>query len=163
MFLVVQGRGSCGLTIVQGFRGRPFDRDLSEATLCSVDAVVLLTGHPKVTDLHQVILCNQTVSRCQVPFEQKKATRQGERWKRDVSRGWWKVDTEETHKHNVLYAKREPAREQTGIREQEFSRHVSGVTCEAVWHAALQAEQLPAACSHKLYTVMSRVSQPHVP
>lgn len=42
------------------------------------------------------------------------------------------MDTEETHKHHVLYAKREAAREQTGIREQAFSRHVSGVACEAV-------------------------------
>lgn len=56
-------------TIIQGFRGRPFNRDLSEAPFCGIDTVILLAGHPKVTDLHQIILSNQAVSGCQVPLQ----------------------------------------------------------------------------------------------
>lgn len=68
VFLVLTaGQSRLWRTIIQGFRSRPFDRDLSEATLCRVDTIILLTGHPKVTDLHQVVFSNQTVPRCQVP------------------------------------------------------------------------------------------------
>lgn len=66
---VTAGQRELWCTIVQSLRSRPFDRDLSEATLCRVDTVILLTGHPKVTDLHHVVLRHQTVSRCQIPEE----------------------------------------------------------------------------------------------
>lgn len=65
--LVVLQTGEMWPTIVQGFWSGPFDWDLSETTLCRVDPVVSLPGHPKVTYLHHVVLCNQTVPRCQVP------------------------------------------------------------------------------------------------
>ncbi|TNN87424.1 hypothetical protein EYF80_002141 [Liparis tanakae] len=55
-------------TIVQGLGRCPLDRDLSEAALCGVDTVLLLAGHPKVADLHHVVLGNKTVSCRQVPF-----------------------------------------------------------------------------------------------
>ena len=72
---VTVGQRKLWHTIVQGFRSCPLDRDLSESSLCRVHAIILLTGHPEVTDLHHVMLCNQTVSRSQVPLKKKRQDR----------------------------------------------------------------------------------------
>ena len=85
--VMAAGQSRTWPTVVQGFRSRPFDRDLSEAPICGIHAIILLTGHPKVTDLHRVVLCNQTVSRCQVPFENRQHHRDKDVRERVVCRG----------------------------------------------------------------------------
>lgn len=69
VLVVTAGQTPLQPTVVQGLRSRPFDRNLPEAALCRVDAIVLLTGHPKVADLQHVVLCDQTVPCRQVPFK----------------------------------------------------------------------------------------------
>lgn len=39
----------------------------------------MLTGHPKITDLHEVVLGNQTVSGCQIPLGRKEQQKQNNR------------------------------------------------------------------------------------
>lgn len=64
------GRGAEPGTIVEGFGGCPFDRDLFEAPRGRVDPVLLLARHPKVTYLHPALFSHQTVTGCQVPGAQ---------------------------------------------------------------------------------------------
>lgn len=51
--------------------------------------------------------------------------------------------------------------------KERCSYHISVLRASAIWHAVLQAEQLPAAClirpcwaNHTSAAVMSRMSQP---
>lgn len=136
-------------TIVQGFRSRPLDGDLSETPLCGVDAVIPLTGHPKVTDLHHVFLRNQAVSGCQVPFEEG---RKEDRRKRGVIRGWYRTDAQTSCS---LCKKRGEQAGGKGVRDQAFPAYLwhcmsGSLTCSVTgW----------AATGSRLWSVPARQSE----
>lgn len=54
------------VTIVERLRCSPFYGDLFESRR-RINAVILLTTHPKVTDLQHAVIPDKTVPRCQVP------------------------------------------------------------------------------------------------
>lgn len=54
-------------TVVQRLRCSPLHGDLSEAPRGSVDPILFLPRHPKVTDLQDVLLRDQAVPSSQVP------------------------------------------------------------------------------------------------
>lgn len=86
-------------TVVQGLRSRPFHGDLLETTLCQIHPIVVLTGHPEVTDLHWVVLCNQTVSGCQIPLGKNIQTKTAGteiKW-------WWKTDGGTGGHKNIIF------------------------------------------------------------
>lgn len=54
------------ITVVESFWSSPFDGNLFEPRWW-IDPIILLTTHPKITDLQHAVVSNQTVPRCQVP------------------------------------------------------------------------------------------------
>lgn len=140
-------------TVVQGLGSRPFNRDLPETPLCHVHTVVMLTGHPKIADLHRVVLCNQTVSGCQIPLRKKQSSRRMKLREKPDGKG------EENVKYKWKQPKKSPPKQASigAVRRQWC-----GYGSVRRGDTTLQTEQLPATSSDllpagKLQHVMSWV------